>query len=149
MSLKGWPASTIAELVAIWAAILMIPKEKQLEIHTDSNAAIRNISRGLEQIDRKKILEKKNAIWILKIIDLIKTKSIQIELVKVKSHSKNRWNDKADSLAKKGAASTKLIQAEEVSCKEIEYCLEWENKRTDIPARLLCKLVTNASLGAE
>jgi hypothetical protein len=141
--------STIAELVAIWAAILTIPRGKQVEIYTDSNAAIRNISRGLEQIDRMKVLKKKNAIWIMKIIDLINTKNIQIELVKVKSHSKNKWNDKADSLAKKGTISEKVIQIEKVSCEEIEYCLEWENKRTDIPARLLCKLITNARLGAE
>jgi ribonuclease HI len=94
----------------------------------DSNAAIRNISRGLEQIDRMKVLKKKNAIWIMKIIDLINTKNIQIELVKVKSHSKNKWNDKADSLAKKGTISEKVIQIEKVSCEEIEYCLEWENK---------------------
>jgi hypothetical protein len=96
-----------------------------------------------------KILKKKNAIWIMKIIDLIRTKKIQIELVKVKSHSRNKWNDKADSLAKKGTISKKVVQIEKVSCKEIEYCLEWENRRTDIPARLLCKLVTNARLGAE
>jgi len=149
LGLDGWPTSTIAELAAIWAAILTIPRGKQITIYTDSNAAIRNISRGLEQTDRDKILKKKNAIWITKIIDLIKTKKIQIELVKVKSHSKDKWNDKADSLAKKGAASKKIIQADKVSCKEIEYCLEWENRRTDIPARLLCKLVTNARLGAE
>src|SRR6185295_12884940 len=91
----GWSTLTIAELVAIWAAILTILGEKQIRIYTDSNAAIRNISRGLEQIDRMKILKKKNAIWITKIIDLINTKKIKIELVKVKSHSKNKWNDKA------------------------------------------------------
>src|ERR1043165_6765053 len=96
-----------------------------------------------------KIFRKKNAIWIMKIIDLINTKKIQIELVKVKSHSKNKWNDKANSLAKIGIRSEKEVQIEEVSCKEIEYCLEWKNKRTDIPARLLCKLITNARLGAE
>jgi len=50
---------------------------------------------------------------------------------------------------KKGTISKKIIQANEVSCKEIEYCLEWENRRTDIPARLLCKLVTNIKIGAE
>ena len=60
MSFKSWPSLTIAELVAIWAAILTVFKKKQLEIHIDSNAAIRNISRRLEQIDRKKILDKKN-----------------------------------------------------------------------------------------
>jgi len=85
----------------------------------------------------------------MKIIDLINTKNIQIELVKVKSHSKDKWNDKADSLAKKGTINERVIQIEKVSCEEIKYCLEWENKRTDIPARLLCKLITNARLGAE
>ena len=90
LGLDGWPTSTIAELAAIWAAILTIPRVKQIIIYTDSNAVIRNISRGLEQTDRDKILKKKNAIWITKIIDLIKTKKIQIELVKVKSHSKNK-----------------------------------------------------------
>ena len=49
LELEGWPTSTIAELVAIWAAILTVPKETQVEIYTDSNAVIRNISRGLEQ----------------------------------------------------------------------------------------------------
>jgi len=87
----------------------MIPRKKQIEIYTDSNAAIRNISRGLEQACRSKTLKKKNAIWITKIRELIRTKNIQIELVKVKSHSKNRWNDKADSLAKKGATSKEII----------------------------------------
>jgi len=120
--------STIAELVAIWTAILTIPRGKKVEIYTDSNAAIRNISRGLEQIDGIKILKKKNTIWIIKIINLINMKNIQIELVKVKSHSKDKWNDKADSLAKKGTISKKVIQVEKVSCEEIEYCLEWENK---------------------
>src|SRR6185436_6479318 len=149
LGLEGWPTSTIAELIAIWVAILTVPEKKQVEIYTDSNAAIRNISRGLEQTDRNKILKKKNAIWVIKIVDLIKTKNIQIELVKVKSHSKDKWNDKADSLAKKGTTSRKIIYVEEVSCKEIEYCLEWENRQTDIPARLLCKLITNARIGAE
>jgi ribonuclease HI len=37
----------------------------------------------------------------MKIKDLVKTKNIQIDLVKVKSHSKDKWNDRADSLAKK------------------------------------------------
>ena len=51
LGLEGWMTLTIAELVAIWAAILTILRERQVEIYTDSNAAIRNISRSLEQID--------------------------------------------------------------------------------------------------
>ena len=88
--LEEWQTSMIAELVVIWVAILTIPKEKQIEIHTDSNAAIRNIGRSLEQADKNKIIKKKNAIWIMKIKDLVKTKNIQIELVKVKDHSKDK-----------------------------------------------------------
>jgi viroplasmin and RNaseH domain-containing protein len=60
----------------------------------------------------------------MKIRELIRTKNIQIELVKVKSHSKDRWNDKADSLAKKGVTSEKIIQVRKVSYKKIKYCLE-------------------------
>src|ERR1043165_4178397 len=45
--------------------------------------------------------------------------------------------------------SKEIIYGDEVSCNEIEYCLEWENRRVDIPARLLCKLISNARLGAE
>ena len=88
--LEGWQISTVAELIAIWVAILMISKEKQIEIYTDSNAVIRNISRSLEQTDRNKIIKKKNAIWIIKIKDLVKMENIQIDLVKVKSHSKDK-----------------------------------------------------------
>jgi ribonuclease HI len=124
LGLEGWQTSTIAELVAIWAAILTIPRERQIEIYTDSNAAIRNISRGLEQVCKDKILKKKNTIWIMKIRELIRTKNIQRKLVKVKSYSKDRWNDKADSLAKKGATSKKIIQVGKVNYEEIEYCLE-------------------------
>ena len=110
--------------MAIWTTILTIPKEKQVEIYTDSNTAIRNISRSLEQVDRNKIIKKKNAMWIMKIKDLIKMKNIQLKLVKVKSYSKDKWNDKADSLAKKETMIKEIIQVDKVSCKEIEYCLE-------------------------
>jgi len=115
-------------VIAIWAAVLTIPIEKKVELFTDSNAAIKNIGKGLACLDRNEVLKRKNALWVLKIIDIIRSKNIQIEWVKVKSHSRNRWNDKADSLAKKGTLSRKIIFLEEVSHEEIEYCLEWENK---------------------
>ena len=67
-------------------------------------------------------------IQITKIADLIEVKKIQIKLTKIKSHSKDKWNDKADNLAKKGITSKKLIQIEKISCKKIEYCLEQKNK---------------------
>ncbi|CAG8678747.1 4471_t:CDS:1, partial [Paraglomus occultum] len=35
-----------------------------------------------------------------------------------------------------------------IRCDGIEYHLEWENKKIDIPTRLLCKIITNAKIGA-
>src|SRR5260364_53069 len=90
-----------------------------------------------------------NAIWIMKIVDLCRNKNLRMALFKVKSHSKDKWNDRADALAKKGVSSKKIIYTEEIRYKEIEFCLKWENKRIDILARLLCKLVINARVGAE
>src|ERR1043165_5760952 len=68
---------------------------------------------------KDKILKKKNAMWITNITGLIKSKNIKIDIVKVKSHSEDKWNDRADSLAKKGANSKNTIYAEKVKCDKI------------------------------
>src|SRR5260363_237440 len=149
LRLEGWPSSTLVELVAIWAALLTMPLEKQVEIYTDSETVIRNIRKGLQNTEKSKILKIENAIWIIKIVDLCRIKNLRMVLFKVKSHSKDKWNDRADALAKKGVSSKKIIYTKEIRYKEIEFCLEWGNKRIDILARLLCKLVINARVGAE
>ena len=41
---RGWPSSTKAELLAIWCVILIVPSKSKIKIHTDSAAAIANIS---------------------------------------------------------------------------------------------------------
>ena len=111
-------------------------------------AAPKYINRATQEIGREKILKKKNAMWIMNIMSLIKSKNIRIDIVKVKSHSKDKQNDRADSLAKKGAISKNIIYAEEVKYDEIEYYLKWKNKKIDIPTRLLCKIIANARIGA-
>src|ERR1043165_9824237 len=119
LRLEGWPSATIAELAAIWTAILTVPEGKNIELHTDSMAALRNINRVVQEVGKEKILKKKNAMWIMNITGLIKSKNIKIDIVKVKSHSEDKWNDRADSLAKKGANSKNTIYAEKVKCDKI------------------------------
>src|SRR6185295_6119593 len=148
LRLEGWPSATIAELAAIWTAILTVPERKNIEVFTDSIAALRNINRAIQEIGVERILKKKNAMWMINIADLIKSKNIRIEIVKVKSHSEDKWNDRADSLAKKGATCKKIINAEKIKCDGIEYQLKWENKKIDIPSQLLCKIIMNAKIGA-
>ena len=90
LKLEGWLSATIAELAAIWTAILTIPEGKNIEIYTDSIAALRNINGAIQDIEKERILKKKNAMWIMNIVDLIKSKNTKLEIVKVKSHSKDK-----------------------------------------------------------
>jgi ribonuclease HI len=124
LGLEGWPSATIAELVAIWAVMLTVPEGKQIEIYTDSSAAIRNISKALQDLSNERILKRKNAMWIKNIIGLTKSKNVKLKFFKVKSHSEDKWNDRADYLAKRGANCKKLIQADKINCDEIGFYLE-------------------------
>jgi ribonuclease HI len=47
LGLEGWPSATTAEFVAIWSAILTVPEGKNIEVHTDSLVALRNINRAI------------------------------------------------------------------------------------------------------
>jgi len=64
----------------------MVPEEKNIELYTDSMIVLRNINRAIQEVEKEKILKKKNAMWIMNIISLIKSKNIKIDIVKVKSH---------------------------------------------------------------
>src|SRR5260363_318797 len=71
-------------------SLLITPLEKQVEIYTDSETAIRNIRKGLQSTEKSKIMKMKNAVWIMKIVDLCKIKNLRMALFKVKSHSKDK-----------------------------------------------------------
>ena len=51
------------------------------------------------ETNRKK-MKKKNYSLVINIEDIIRIKKIEIELIKVKGHSNNKWNNRADGLAK-------------------------------------------------
>ena len=59
LRLERWASSTIAELAAIWAAILTVPEKKNIEVYTDSIATLRNISRAVQDMEEEKIIKKK------------------------------------------------------------------------------------------
>ena len=80
------------------------PELKQIKIYTDSNYVKEGITVWIEgwEKNNRKTSDKKN----VKNIDLWKklkelTKSISIEWIWIKGHSKNPMNDLADRLAKK------------------------------------------------
>ncbi|CAB4431822.1 unnamed protein product [Rhizophagus irregularis] len=102
-SVNYHPSSTRPELLAIMTALLAVPNNAEVAIYTDSQAAIEGINRMLDasyRINRRKFLKMNNYIILFTIYDLIKTKSLTLNLHKVCGHSGNRWNDMADEIAK-------------------------------------------------
>src|SRR5260364_129639 len=60
---EKWFSSTRAELVAILVALLVTPNEKEVEIRTDSSAAIFAIKKDLRRIKQDNGLKVKMLVW--------------------------------------------------------------------------------------
>ena len=114
-----WPSSTRAELGAIWAALLVAPYKANLRIFSDSKAAIEGIQNFQGLMSVRKNFNAKNHSLINQIIDCCKTKELKLELIKVKGHSSNIWNNRADQLAKEGLLSDLILEAQEVITSKI------------------------------
>ncbi|GES72713.1 ribonuclease H-like domain-containing protein [Rhizophagus clarus] len=95
------PSSTKAEVIAILTAIIAAPTHCHVTIHTDSKNALDTFYKtGRPNLSQRRIMKMNNfSLWIL-IHRLIKTKSLRVEVFKVKAHSGHIHNDKADRLAK-------------------------------------------------
>lgn len=83
-------------------ALLAIPSNTELTIYTDSQAAIDGINRISDALNRRgrKLLKLNNYVILFTIHDLIITKSLKLNLIKVREHSGDYWNDMADEIAK-------------------------------------------------
>ncbi len=67
----------------------------------------------------RKNFNAKNNSLINQIIDCCKMKELKLELIKVKGHSSNIWNNRADQLAKEGLLSDLILEAQEVITSKI------------------------------
>ncbi|RIB19704.1 hypothetical protein C2G38_2245007 [Gigaspora rosea] len=75
------------------------------------------------------------------IADLIKAKEINLELKKIKGHSNNKWNDKADVLAKK---ATILVQLTDINADintRISFPLYWNEYKVEKATRPFLKKI--------
>ncbi|GBB87610.1 hypothetical protein RclHR1_14090002 [Rhizophagus clarus] len=105
-------SSTKAEVLAILTAIIAAPIYCHVTIHTDSKNAIDTFNKtGCTNLSQRRIMKLNNfSLWIL-IHRLIKTKSLRVELLKVKAHSGQSYNDKADRLAKDACSNPPIFLA--------------------------------------
>jgi ribonuclease HI len=90
------------ELRALQAAFELVPEGTPARIHTDSNLAVRTLTEwaaGWEQRGwRRKTGPVENLDLVRPLYEQLKTRP-ELELVWIKAHAGNRWNEYADALA--------------------------------------------------
>ncbi len=98
-----------AESLAILTALVTAPSNCHVNIFTDSQNLITMYHKVSSLTKYRWKLKIKNiSIWQA-IINTVKELSLNIYFQKVKGHSNNEKNDKADELAKKGAKSSPYL----------------------------------------
>ena len=126
---QDWPSSSRAEATAILTALLVTPRESKVIIATDSMNCVtthRKLSRVDPKLSHKRWLKIKNwSIWS-NIIEIIKKKELNVKLKKVKAHSGEENNERADQLAKK-ANEMEAIEWCFQRCKQVQTAMTWKN----------------------
>src|SRR5260363_164786 len=149
LSIQDWLSSTRTELAAIWVVLLITPQDSEVKIYTDSAAAILGINASKRFRSNKEWLRQKNYNLLLKILDTKHSKHLKVELIKVKGHSNDYWNDKVDELMKEGQEAPLLtVQNTEVSSR-IRYNIYWQDKLIEMPVRKVIKEIEESRIAAD
>ncbi|GES99279.1 ribonuclease H-like domain-containing protein [Rhizophagus clarus] len=108
---KHFPSSTKAEAYAICTALIICPLHTTVNIYTDSQYCINTFYNITQRLitPRRQLKIPNHHIWFV-IMKVIKDNHLTVNLHKVKAHSNNVHNYKADTLAKAGHTSTYLIE---------------------------------------
>ena len=104
VGLRNWPSSTKAKLTAILMALCSVPSNSRCSIYTDSQAAIDGIKQLMSLGDSWKWNKLSNNNIKAAIRLLYGLKNISVDLIKMKEHSNDTYNDIADLLAKRRAS---------------------------------------------
>src|ERR1043165_5145735 len=122
--------------MSIISILLVAPFNSLLNIYIDNLTAIKNLSSSAST----KIIQQKN--WdILTIINSLKTtKNINLNPIKVKSHSTNTFHNQADSLAKQG--TNKPILKIHLSFFTLPTYFRWHNHLIPFKIRTFVKNIT-------
>jgi hypothetical protein len=108
ISFKGstifFPSSFKSESFAILLILITLPPGAICRIYTDSQNCIDTFNSRLHSSaisPRRRLKQNNFLIWDL-IFWLITHHALTVQLLKIKAHSNNKFNDQADSLAKAG-----------------------------------------------
>ena len=145
----NWPSSTKPELLAIWFVILAAPKQRKVKICTDSAAAIAGLKNGKKNQSTKQWLKRKNYNLLENIRNIIALKNLEIDLVKVKGHSDNKWNNRTDSWAKEEAKIDSLDKIVEKTPQGTSISIYWKKKIIEDPTRKFIKEILDLWIRTE
>ena len=86
-----------------------------MNIFIDSKAAIKGLQNNKSINSLCELFKTKNCSLIRQIENCCKAKELELNLTKVKRYSENIWNDRADSLTKKGLNSDRVIRVDDIN----------------------------------
>jgi ribonuclease HI len=148
---KEFPSSTRAELVAILCAILVSPKNKTINLYTDSANAIKNLEHPKKTQHRWN--KQKNPTLIQVIIETTQAKQITINFIKVKGHSGNYGNDKADIAAQieepHNPVGHKMISIKYNNSHSRPWTFTWQKTYIDLPIQHFVKQLNQSKWQAK
>ena len=113
VGINGKGSSTTAEMVGLSLAVEVSPNDQQLTVFTDSLSSLQNLQRR-QRKDFTKLDPNPHIASILnKLVDLLNNKvanGLEIMLVKVKGHSGDPLNERADWLANQAATLDPTVE---------------------------------------
>ena len=145
--IQNWHSSLKAEMLAIFSAILTVPKDSSINIYTDSLSFINKYNTLSKTNDRnnirKQLKEKYYNLWSI-ILNYIEDQDLNINFIKVKAHKQDHYNGIVDKLAKEATSSIKLEDNENRKYTQT-YNAFWENKSIQRPLRGFIKKIGQAN----
>ncbi|CAB4384211.1 unnamed protein product [Rhizophagus irregularis] len=127
----NFPTSTKVELIAMLSALIVLPKNSQITIYTDSNNIITGyydiINRYNFRISPRRFFKIKsnNVFWSM-IQEIMITNNLTLDFVKIKSHSNDLFNNYIDEYIK-DTDENSILEFKYNNLKGIDYIPRWNN----------------------
>ncbi len=141
-----WPSSTKAEMLAYFSTLIVASPKAQVTIFTDSVATIAGFDKlntFMQLSVRKKEKTPNFQIWMT--IDyIIRTLDLKVKMVKVKAHSGDWLNDKADRLAKAAVFAAPRLNLKYTNLPELSLVLTCDNLIIEASSQKSIKCLFNA-----